>query len=195
MSVKEVEAELRKQLEKHGIDPEEFDRVSPLPLSELASEVAERDVTIVEQEDKLIVCRTSARITIRVPRLHYIYREIARIYPSGKVVKTKKYFTLSETRKIGQGPERPGEDLLDTAVRCLREEAGLVVEPEDLWFAFPKDERGHPFSLGPSSAYKGLYSSTMWQDFELDLWDPPWPERVRTIQDVNKKMRIKRFSY
>ena len=170
-------------LRKGGVNVENFDHVSLKTLGQLFEEIENRDVDLVFHKDtgRVIRCAVTVAILVQVPNENLVLLETKRVYRNGKVVKRLKEWSMSETCKRG-------EELLDSAIRGVREELGLEIAREEIDVSWHQDFLEHE-----SSVYCGVRSHVMLQRLFLKMDTRPWKEEVRVIDDLGTKNHLEWF--
>jgi hypothetical protein len=170
-----------------GIDLAHFDQASVKPLRLLYQETQRRDVVLMFNPRTGRVERHAQSVRTRIYELQAqrVWYEVARTYPSGRVIKKKKDFSTSETRKRG-------ESSIDCAVRCNLEEMkpiweniGFMPSASELTPKFEPDQ----VDAHESSVYSGIRSivTIQWFDLYLDFHNPAVSlgEEILILKDVS----------
>jgi hypothetical protein len=203
--------EMRQSLrETNVIDVDNFDRVSNKRLELLFTECQEREayLTYNAEMGQIIRVAYTAATLIRIPSEGLQLIEVEREYPNGKVVRHRKEWSVSETRKLKRPStmlrklrqmlditqsEEGVETLVETAIRGLEEELGLIIDKSQL--QFNDLPHGHESPIRKSSVYQGIWSCTHLQRFLLELPVCPWPGPVIVLRDSGTKIKLECESY
>ena len=168
MSYEEMLALLR----EGGIDTDTFDQKSLKTLKQLHDEIVAFDIVLVHDHMRGRISRvaTTVRVRITAQEDHFLLVEKKRVHPNGERSRENFDYSISETRKRGEGTSA-------AVVRGVWEECGIVINEGmveyNAWYWPTRRE-----SYYPSSTYNGIWTFAMYDVANVKLPCLPWKAKI-----------------